>query len=241
MPNASQAAILGAGTMIIRTGRVVIEVDSLERAVARLREIAASLGGYVANSSRSGGGEQLQSATLEIKLPAERFEGAIALLRGVGEVEGEDVSTQDVGEEFVDVTARVANARRLEERLVDLLARRTGKLDDVLRVERELARVREEIERYEGRLRYLQSRAAVSTLAVTVHEPPPVLAHSPGRSPIREAFRDAWRNFVALTAAGIAAMGVVIPVALVAALVWALWRRYAPPPRVRTPGAEPAA
>ena len=234
LPSASSSA------MIIRTAQVTIEVVSLDSAVVRLRQIAASLGGYVANSSFAGGEQQLRSATLELKLPAARFDGAIGMLRGVGEVEGETVQAQDVGEEFVDVTARVANARRLESRLIELLANRTGKLQDVLSVERELARVREEIERYEGRLRYLQSRTAVSTIAVTVHEPPPVLVSSPGRNPIGEAFRDAWRNFVALTAATITAMGVVIPVALVAVLVWLGWRKYGPRLPVRGPGEEPA-
>jgi len=238
LPSATSSATSSA--MIIRTAQVTIEVVSLDSAVVRLRQIAASLGGYVANSSFAGGEQQLRSATLELKVPAARFDGAIGMLRGVGEVEGETVQAQDVGEEFVDVTARVANARRLESRLIELLANRTGKLQDVLSVERELARVREEIERYEGRLRYLQSRTAVSTIAVTVHEPPPVLVSSPGRNPIGEAFRDAWRNFVALTAATIAAMGVVIPVALVAVLVWLGWRKYGPRLPVRGPGEEPA-
>jgi hypothetical protein len=219
-----------ANAMIIRTGQVSIEVTALDSAVARLRQIAASLGGYVANSSFAGGEQQIRSATLELKVPAARFDGAIGMLRGVGEVEGESVQAQDVGEEFVDVTARVANGRRLESRLTELLATRTGRLQDVLSVERELARVREEIERYEGRLRFLQARTAVSTIAVTVHEPPPVLVNSPGRNPIGEAFRDAWRNFVALTAALIAAMGVLIPLALVAALAWMGWRKYGPRP-----------
>jgi hypothetical protein len=214
--------------MIIRTGHVTVKVDSLDAAVARVRQLATRLGGYVANTSLNGGDNQVRSATLEIKLPADRFDEAVGALRPIGEVEMVNINAQDVGEEFVDVTARVANARRLEERLVELLARRTGKLEDVLAVERELARVREEIERYDGRLRYLRTRVAVSTLAVTVHEPPPILARQPGVNPIAEAFRDAWRNFVALTAGVIASLGVVIPVGLVAALAWVAWRRYAP-------------
>src|SRR5205823_10851551 len=77
----------------------------------------------------------------------------------IGKLESVNVSAEDVGEEYVDVAARMANARRLESRLIDLLAARTGKLKDVLDVEQELARVREEIERYEGRLRYLKAHS----------------------------------------------------------------------------------
>jgi hypothetical protein len=229
-----------APAMIIRTGQVVVEVDSLDRAVARVRQIAAQFGGYVASTSFTGGDNQVRGATLELKLPAARFDEALAGLRPIGKVETENVAAQDVGEEFVDVTARVTNARRLEQRLIDLLARRTGKLEDVLAVERELARVREAIERYEGRLRYLRTRSAVSTLAVTVHEPRPVLASQPGVNPIAEAFRDAWRNFVALTAGVIASMGVLIPLGVVAALAWWAWRKYGRAARLHEPEREAA-
>src|SRR5437762_14024585 len=128
------------------------------------------------------------------------------------------------------------NSRRLESRLIDLLARGTGKLKDVLEVEQQLARVREEIERTEGRLRYLRSHAALSTLTIAVHEPVPVVGHA-GSSVIGEAFKQAWRNFVALVAAGVRSLGFVIPLALVGALAWlgSRWGRKA-----RTPHAAPA-
>jgi hypothetical protein len=211
-------------SMIIRTGQATIEVDSLEVAIARVRQLAAQLGGHVANTSTQTGRDQLRSSTLELKIPAARFDQAIGGLQPIGRVEGVNVTAEDVGEEFVDVTARVANARRLEERLVSLLATRTGKLEDVLAVERELARVREEIERYEGRLRFLGSRVATSTLTVTVHEPSPVL--DPSRSPMREAFRQAWRNFVAFIAGLIAMSGVAIPVAVLVGFGWVVVRRF---------------
>jgi hypothetical protein len=147
-------------------------------------------------------------------------------LSTIGKVETLTSSAQDVGEEFVDITARVTNAKRLEERLISLLANRTGKLDEVLRVERELARVREEIERYQGRLRFLGSRAAVSTLTITVHEPAPILGNNPGENPIAAALRRAWRNFVGLLAAAIASLGVLIPLALLGIGAWYGYRRW---------------
>ncbi|MGH9258808.1 MAG: DUF4349 domain-containing protein, partial [Acidimicrobiales bacterium] len=138
-------------SMIIRTGRAAIEVDSLETAVALLRELAARLGGHVANTSMQTGAGQLRTATLELKIPSARFADALDALRPIGKLESVDVQAEDVGEEYVDVEARVANSRRLEQRLITILATRTGKLQDVLEVEQALARVRQEIERYEGR------------------------------------------------------------------------------------------
>jgi uncharacterized protein DUF4349 len=217
-----------APNMIIRTGQASIEVRSLDTAVARVRAVATALGGYIANVSLQSGAQEVRSATLEIKVPAARFDQAVTGLSAIGKVESVNVSAQDVGEEFVDITARVSNARRLEERLIDLLARRTGKLEEVLSVERELARVRQEIERYEGRLRYLRSRASVSTLAVMVHEPNPLLGPPPGRNVIVEALKEAWRHFVGLVAGLIESLGILIPLALILGAVWMGIRRWRP-------------
>jgi hypothetical protein len=204
-----------APSMIVRTGNASVEVDSLEPAIAEVRRLAQRLGGYIANTTLQAGRDQLRQATLEIKTPAERFDDLTSGLQPLGRVEFINVSAEDVSEEFVDLSARAANGRRLEERLVDLLGSRTGRLQDVLAVERELARVREEIERLDGRLRYLRTRAAMSTLSVMVHEPPPLVSH-PGGSPIADAFRQAWRNLVGLVAGVIASLGIVVPVAGVA-------------------------
>ncbi|PYO68934.1 MAG: hypothetical protein DMD69_04445 [Gemmatimonadetes bacterium] len=211
--------------MIIRAGQANIEVDSLEPAVTLVRKLAHQLGGYVANTAMQTGRGQLRSATLEVKIPAARFDEALGGLAPIGKLESVNVSAEDVGEEFTDATARMANARRLENRLIELIATRTGKLKDVLDVEQELARVREEIERYEGRLRYLRAHAALSTLTICVHEPVPVVGH-PGSSVVAEAFKQAWRNFVDLVAWCIRSLGVVVPLGAVATLGWLAVRRW---------------
>jgi len=211
-------------TMLIRTGQAFIEVDKIDPAILKIRQLVAQVGGYITNSSITGGRDQIRQASIEIKIPNSKYDQAVGSLSSIGKVETVSSSAQDVGEEFVDVSARVANARRLEERLIDLLAKRTGKLDEVLRVERELARVREEIERYEGRLRYLTARVEMSTLTVSVHEPAPII--EPGKSPIAEAFRRAWQNFVALVAALIASLGVLVPIGLIGVGGWIGYRRW---------------
>ncbi|HEX6626316.1 MAG TPA: DUF4349 domain-containing protein [Gemmatimonadaceae bacterium] len=212
-------------TMLIRTGQAFIEVDKIDPAILKIRQLVVQVGGYVTNSSISGGRDQIRQASIEIKIPNAKYDQAVGSLSSIGKVETVSSNAQDVGEEFVDVSARVANARRLEERLIDLLAKRTGKLDEVLRVERELARVREEIERYEGRLRYLTARVEMSTLTINAHEPAPII--DPGKSPIAEAFRRAWQNFVGLIAALIASLGVLIPIGLIGVGGWIGYRRWA--------------
>ena len=222
-PTTGDTALLPS--MIIRTGNASVVVDSLEVAVAQVRALAQRLGGFVANTAMQTGPEHLRSASLTLRIPSNRYDEALGGLQPIGRVETVHSEAQDVGEEFVDVQARVANARRLEERLVGLLATRTGRLDDVLAVERELARVREQIERFEGRLRYLRARVALSTLTVTVHEPAPLLGSNPSASVIGDAFVAGWRNFLAFVAGLIAAMGWLVPAGIIAALVALAVRR----------------
>lgn len=214
--------------MLIRTGDARIEVEELEPAVAAATALARRVGGHVANTSYLGGRDQVRTASLELKIPAARFHEVQDALDSLGTVEWFNVAVEDVGEQYVDLEARLANARRLEARLVELLATRTGRLEDVLAVERELARVRGEIETVEGRMRYLRSRVALSTLTVQLHEPEPIIGGSGGGGVIGEAFRNAWRNFVHFVAAFIASAGVWIPLLVVGALaVWGArrWRR----------------
>ncbi len=223
---APQPDAVRPGQMLIRNGFVSVRVDSLEAAMAAVRELATRFGGSIGNVSMSSGEFEVRSATLELRVPSERFDEAMGGLSPLGRVEQRSETVQDVGEEFVDLNARMATARRLEQRLTDLLANRTGKLEDVLAVERELARVRTEIERTEGRLRYLGARVAMSTISVTVSERAPV-ASQPGRNVIVEAFVGAWRNFVGFVAWVIESLGVLVPVGVLLWLVVRMARRRA--------------
>jgi Domain of unknown function (DUF4349) len=215
-----------AARLIVRTGQASMEVDSLEAAMAGVRRLVQRVGGFVANASVQSGRNQLRSATLELKVPASRFDDLTEGLSPIGRLQFVNVGAQDVSEEFVDLTARVTNGHRLENRMIELLRTRTGKLQDVLSVERELARVREEIERMEGRLRFLKTRSELSTLSVSLFEPPPIVASHPGESVLGEAFKTAWRNFVGLLAAAIASLGVVVPVVVFGWGAWILAKRH---------------
>jgi hypothetical protein len=215
-----------ASRLIVRTGQASIEVDSLESSMAELRRIVQRVGGFVADASVQSGRNQLRSATLQLKVPSSRFDDLTQGLEPLGRLQFVNVAAEDVSEEFVDLTARVANGRRLEDRLVELLRTRTGKLQDVLTVERELARVREEIERMEGRMRFLKTSAQLSTLSVNLFEPAPIVASHPGQSVLGEAFKAAWRNFVGVLAGAIASLGFVVPVVVLGWGALIIARKY---------------
>ena len=228
------------GDMLVRMGNASVQVDSLDIGIERVRDMARRTGAVIANTSVQDGRERVRAASLELRIPSDRFDAAVTGLSPIGKLESVNVSVQDVGEEYVDVAARMTNARRLEQRLIELLANRTGKLTDVLRVENELARVRQEIERYEGRLRYLRARSSVSTLTIALHEPYPIVASRPGEHPLRDAFVQSWRNLVGFTAAGIASLGVLVPLALIVVALVLLGKRLVSGRLLRLPPQRPA-
>jgi hypothetical protein len=200
-----------SGAMLIRHGQASVEVKHVDDAVTKARQTAAQFGGFVAATSLRSGKDEQRAATLELRVPTGQFDALVASLSAFGRVESVSATVQDVGEEYVDITARAANARRLEARLVEMLGTRTGKLSEVLTVEQELTRVREEIERYEGRLKWLERRTALSSLELSLHEPLPLLDREPGRGPIAEAFAEAWTRAVRVLAWCIASLGVLLP------------------------------
>lgn len=199
------------GAMLVRHGVASIEVKGVDDAVTRMRQTAAQFGGFVANTALRTGKDEQRSAMLQLRIPSGQFDGAVAALSQLGKVESVSVNAEDVAEEYVDLGARLANARRVEARLAELLATRTGKLSDVLTVEQELARVRQEAERYEARMRWLERRATLSSLDVSIHEKLPLIDTPRGRGPILEAFAEAWERMVSFVAWLIALLGILVP------------------------------
>jgi hypothetical protein len=222
-----------SGAMLVRHGQASVEVKHVDDAVTKMRQTAAQFGGFVANTSFKGGRDEQRAATLEIRVPTGQFDALVSALGGLGKVESVSATAEDVADEYVDLGARLVNARRVEARLIEMLATRTGKLSDVLTVEQELRRVREEIERYDARLKWLERRAALSSLDVAMHEPLPLIERQPGPGPLAEAFAQAWARAIGVLAWCIAMLGVLIPLLAIGLGVALLARR------LLRPGAPP--
>jgi hypothetical protein len=191
----NDAAVPGVGALqrkIIYTADIELVVENFSDVPARLDELVRQNEGYVASSNLGGSAGDRRSGTWKVRVPALRFDVFVNAARTLGEVRRVGTNSQDVSEEFYDVEARIRNRKREEEQFLKLLADRTGKLDDVLAIEKELSRVREEVERFEGRLRVLQDLTAMTTVSLTIEEvknyvptEAATLNASAGRSPDR--------------------------------------------------------
>lgn len=153
-----------ADRKIISTGNITVEVEDIEGAVRAVEAVAESMGGYVEVLSRSSG-DEFGRASLTIRVPQGQFASAYDRIRELGEVLNEHQGSEDVSEQFIDLEARLNSAKREEQSFLNLLGR-ANTVSDVLTIERELARVRSDIERYQGQLDFLSRRVDLSTIWV---------------------------------------------------------------------------
>jgi len=156
--------------MILRTAQVTVVTQNLDQARAAMDKIVQRYSGYVGDLTVSAPSDGPRKLTATLRVPANQLAAALAELKTLGRVESESQSGQDVTAQYVDLEARLSNSRNTQQRLLDLLRQRTGKLSDVLEVETELSRVREEIERMEGERRLLAKQVEYATLTATVTE-----------------------------------------------------------------------
>ena len=156
--------------MIVRAASMSLISDRFDQIRESLERLVASHQGRVTSLNATGDPSSRRSLRATIGVPAARMDALLAGLRGLGKVQEESLGSDDVTESFRDLGLRTANARREEQRLVELLSRRTGDLADVLAVERELARVRLEIERMEAETRATRQRVDLATVTLTVQE-----------------------------------------------------------------------
>lgn len=154
---------------IIATAELTIAAASVERAVARARSIAESLGGFVEQLSSAGGNEPPQ-ADLTLRVPQSQFSPALERLESLGVVQFRTLGREDVTERHIDLSARLKSARREEQSLLSLLER-SASVAEILAVERELARVRADVERGQGQLDFLERRVDLATIRLTLLPP----------------------------------------------------------------------
>lgn len=231
--------------LVIKTGNMTLQVAGIDEAVTAASQQITALGGYASASERSGDGEDAYASTT-FRIPADRWDEALAALRGIAEkVLDERTGTQDVTAQVVDLGARIKNLQATEAALQQIMEQAT-QIKDVLAVQAELTQVREQIERLQAEKGSLEEQAAYSTLTVAFQlKPTPVLSvqeqFDPG-SEVDRASASLVGILQALATAGIWFAIVWLPILAVLALFALIgamvWRRFQ---RSRGGGAAPVA
>ena len=220
--------------MIARSVALTIQVKDFAASRAALDAIVSRFQGYPATLTANTPEGSARTLQASLRIPAPQLAAALAELKRLGRVQNETQSGEEVTQQHADLVARLKNSRETEARLQAILQQRTGKIEDVLQVEEEIARVRGEIENMEAEQQALEHRVAFATvdLQLTEEYKEPLTApdDSTGNR-LRNAFVSGWRN-----AAGFL-LGIVLfaaesgPTLLILAILfalpaWMLWRRY---------------
>ncbi|MFO0820055.1 MAG: DUF4349 domain-containing protein [Pirellulales bacterium] len=176
-----------AARRVIRRGELNLEVEDFEPLPKRIEDAVQEKGGFVFASNISGSGKTeiltpdsrslpSRSGTWTLRVPTERFSALLDDLRKLGNVRSTKTSAEDVTADYADLESRIRNKQREEDRLLKLLTDATGRLEEVLTIERELTRVRGEIETAQGRAAMLKDLTDLATLVVAVVEAKPLPA-----------------------------------------------------------------
>ena len=155
---------------LIRNAQLDLQVANYEVALQRLTILANEEKGFVATQSSSKLPNGKLQGTVVVKVVPENLDRFLEKARGLGELKNQTLGTEDVTKAYFDTDARLRNAKRMEERLLQMLDRNTGKVSDLLQVEKELGRVREQIEQMQGELKYYDALVQYATVTISLAE-----------------------------------------------------------------------
>ena len=179
--------------MIVRNGDISLVVEDVLEARDEIAQLAERLGGWVVNSNIYGEEEETRG-WISIRIPSDKFDQALAELRGLAlRVNSESTSTEDITEQYVDLQSRLRNAEATESQYLALLDKAT-EVEDILAIYQSLSQIRYEIEQIKGRMQYLERSSATSLISINLE---PAITLRPLVSPVwsaRETLNTAVRG-----------------------------------------------
>ena len=155
---------------LIRNANVELEIVNFDNAVQRITAFTNEERGYVATTSSEKQANGKLRGQVIVKVLPENLDRFLQKIRGLGELKNQTLGTEDVTKAYFDTDARLKNSRVMEQRFIDMLKTKTGKVSDLLQVEKELGRVREEIEKMQGELKYWDSQVQFATVTISLAE-----------------------------------------------------------------------
>lgn len=197
--------------MVIYNGYISLETRDIAGTLDRIRSLAERCGGYVAGTSRSTFGNQA-TADITIRIPQDKFRTSIQEIETYGKVLDERTTSEDVTERYIDMKARLKNLQIEEQSLSELLTK-AKTIDEILRVEQELARVRGEVDSLQGQINYIERNVAMSLITVNLREPPPPF--TPPGMDWNETFEIALRGLFGVTRGLIVLVVSILPLVVI--------------------------
>jgi len=159
-----------ANRKLVRNATAELEVVSFDESVQKITAFAAEDKGYVSTTSSEKQANGKLRGEIVVKVLPDNLDRFLGKLRGIGELKNQALTTEDVTKAYFDTESRLKNARLMEQRLIEILKTKSKDVADLLEVEKELGRVREEIETMQGELKFMDSQVAFATVTITLAE-----------------------------------------------------------------------
>ena len=234
--SAESVAAPAADRLVISNAGMMLEVKNLDQSVQDVRALAAKYGATIADLSTNAGSEPLPTpqpvdgtvqqsaptpggATITLRVPANNLAAAEKDAAALGRVISQTASENDVTQQHVDLAARLKNLQAEEARLRSFF-RQAKSVSEMLAIERQLSRVRGEIESMQAQIAYLENQAALATFTIQLSEPGALVSPASGGWGFAAAFRDGVRAAAALIRGLIV---LVFPLAVLLALGLLVW------------------
>lgn len=158
----------GSEQRVIRTGDISLDVEKLDDTLAEITHLTRVAGGFLAQTNIYGADDS-RRANLTLRVPVAKFDDLLDQIETLGKRIQRNTGGEDVTLHYVDLEARIRNLERQEERLLEILLK-ADTVEDILRVEQELARIRGQLESLTAEFRYLSDRVNYSTIQLYLRE-----------------------------------------------------------------------
>lgn len=223
--------------LVIKRKTLKLEVKDVRKTRDKIDEIVAKYNGNITsciifsegpyppiyreeNRLPAGGEDKALFATMVVKVPSDKFPLLIKDVKKLGEVEYEQESEEEVTQQYIDLSARLRNLKRQEERYLELLDMAKN-VEEMLKVEAELSRIRGEIESLQAQVDHLKRSAKMATLTIELHEPSKIVQPPGFDWGFTKAITKAIQNFVGAINFLIMAFGAILPfILLIIAVIW---------------------
>ncbi|MFB7493607.1 DUF4349 domain-containing protein [Streptomyces sp. NPDC056161] len=234
---------------VIRTAALTVRVKSVPKALDQARSAVEDAGGYVGQESTSRDDRGHESTRVVLRVPTDAYDEVLARLQGSGELIRRTARAEDVTDQVVDVTSRIASQRASVSRIRDLMDR-ADKLSDVVTLEGELSSREADLEALLAQQASLKDRTSLATVTLTLSEAPAEEDGTDDGPGFRDAVSGGWHVFVTVLRWIALALGAALPFVAVAALLVLGWlravrprlsRRAAPAPVTTALGPLPTA
>jgi hypothetical protein len=219
------------GPQVIRqaTLSVTVASGSFDSKLSQVRTLVEGQGGYIAGtdaqSTPTTTDNRIRTGVINFMVPAANFDATIDALSNVGKVDAVHISGTDVGAQYVDLRARLANAEAQRNAMLALLTKAQS-INDIIAVQNQIGQITGLIEQLKGQIKYLDDHTAYSTVTVTLTEAGAPAKPAPSDSwGFATALSDAAHNFMTTINYGVSALGALGPFAILAGLGYLLWRR----------------